>query len=872
MMAPQNREHQETDTQRSRGKSSTASLGFPALVWPFDRDEGAVQSSRLEALGVGLFGCMLPGVGADRTVRWHAAAAAPVRDRTQARSTQRGVVLRAATQVPGLLDLQDAPAPKAMVLQFERAHPELDLSRELLEELFYEHSDGTQVTTQASAIAVCRSQGSATDSASRECVFFASGETKAELWTQPLRSDSKTRAFCAMKFSTAIRQIKTQSAHPGLACVRTDSMTGLVRMVGNGPGLPLQISGTPYDYGASGADQWICDAAWNPWVAPELALASSTGAVRLWDCSAGRETNVLSGSSSNRQQWSVCDFWGAPRMLLCANQTTLSCLDSRASKTQTVFLDTTKSAFVHPGEIVTAARASESHPMHAIVASTHSIRIYDRRYTRQPLLAWALSSPTNDPPVRIESTVVGERSVLVAATASAEISVFEYSQHTADAPFVSNMQTALSLPPTSLFAMQDALAVDPATKTAPVRTKIEGLAVYTGMDGHTVCLTLDALGGIAAVQLGSPVESTLKLEHSHDSAEEHCSRREYAWSLIRQCGVPFERVDMCPVYCYLADGPQASEKSGGSQSSSAKTNLDSSQALGLISPLAGVANPLPEDASAHAAALLVAADLVTTKPSLRTELPSWTPVGKSTYRKAFAQDTPVASSTKEFVDQLRENVMPSAGNSQIEAPTLFLDSRQESHKTVRAALELVFGACSSNSNNNDNFNRTALADRALDRAAADVALCKLSIGPKPECSTENLREKLGKLPEHAQLLDNIWSGASLPGWSRSNESLSQHFASSRKGKTKSSLELRSSLTQPPALARAPELVSQTDNYAEFFSQPIPGVSSTAPQIRVPSLAFASSSGPTQPGAKAIISSRMPQSQVKKKTKLRKSGF
>ncbi|KAJ1802128.1 hypothetical protein LPJ56_007282, partial [Coemansia sp. RSA 2599] len=190
-MTPLNREWQNTDGWDAGRRHGPDSLRFPALVWPLSRNESSVEYSGLEALGVGLFGCMMPSIGAGGTVRWQAAAA-PKRDVRQAELAQRAFVLRAATQVPGLLDLKGAPVPKAMASQFERAHPELDIPRDLLEALFGEHVDSAQATTQGSAIAVCRSARDAathaTAGSSREWVLFAGGETKTELWMQPLRS------------------------------------------------------------------------------------------------------------------------------------------------------------------------------------------------------------------------------------------------------------------------------------------------------------------------------------------------------------------------------------------------------------------------------------------------------------------------------------------------------------------------------------------------------------------------------------------------------------------------------------------------------------------------------------------------------------
>ncbi|KAJ2887941.1 hypothetical protein FB639_000980 [Coemansia asiatica] len=888
-MPPQNRERQGTVTERgSRHRRGPDSLGFPALVWPLNRNESSVQYSGLQALDIGLFGCMMPGVGADGSVRWQAAsasnAAASKRDTKQLDLGRKASVLRAGTQVPGLLDLQGAPMPAEMVRQFERAHVELDLPRELLEELFRDPIDSAQVATQGSAIAVCRSAKGdfkhGADNESREWILFAGSETKSELWMQPLRSDMQSGAFCSMEFTTAIRQIRTHRAHLGLACVRTDSMAALVQMVSDDPQVTLQISGTPYDYGSRGADHWVCDAAWSPWMASEIALASATGDVRLWDCSAARETSAFAGRGP-RRRWAACDYWGAPRVLLCADNTTLSCVDARANRMNTVFLDTTQSAFASAGEVITAAKASETHPLHAIAATTHYIRIYDRRYARQPLLAWEVPDP-DDPPVRIESTDIGGRDIVFSATKSAQVSVFEYLQPMTDAPFVSGMQTVLDPPPTSLLAMQDALAIDPTIETMPVRTRLEGLALYTGTQGDTACLTLDVLGGIAAVQLGPSADGILELGYSEDSVDVHRSRREYAWSLVRQCGLPFERADLRSVYRYLVEGPQTSSGDSAIRSFMAERKRAKPDALKWHPSLAKVAGSLSADASAYTAALLAATKMATKEQTLRIELPSWSSAGKDIYREALAQDASAAKDMAEFEDLLHKKAASSTGNLAMETEDLPLDPEQDLYRSIRAALKQVFGRCSNSSSNNSNSesnsesssnSKAVLVDRALDRAAADIALSKMLIGSGSERTAEDLREKLGEMPEHAQLLDRIWSGASVPGWSRSEQSLTQPSGSSRKRKPKPlSSESRPSFTQPPALTRAPEPESQAGRRAEYFSQPAPGVASAAPPIHVPSLVSASSSRAVHPSVRPSSGTTAKMSQGKKKTKPRKSGF
>ncbi|KAJ1933088.1 hypothetical protein GGF37_006839, partial [Kickxella alabastrina] len=375
---------------------STTGGAFPATVWPVHRSERAAAYSGADALGVWQRGNMLAAVGAN--------AGAGVRWLAQSEPSAQGVrqqarMLRAATHVPGLLEARAPPPAEEMVAHFERMHAALDIPRGLLLGLFGDAVSQPELARAGSLVAVAGRRA-----------LFAGGPAGTQLWAQQLAAAD---AACVLEFAAPLRQVSARAAFPDLCGVRTDGVAALVRL-GPAPSMaPAAVDGAAYDL--SRGDRRTCHAAWSPWAAAEAALASSTGAVRLWDAAAARQTELTAGGGG--AGWAACEFWGAPRVLLTATGAALGCVDARARRTALVLLDVAASPHTSAGEVLTAAAPSALHAMHAVVASTHALRLYDRRYARQPLLAWAVDAQAA--PAFVATAAVAGRGVIVVATRAA---------------------------------------------------------------------------------------------------------------------------------------------------------------------------------------------------------------------------------------------------------------------------------------------------------------------------------------------------------------------------------------------------------------------------------------------------------------------
>ncbi|KAJ1734261.1 TATA box-binding protein-associated factor RNA polymerase I subunit C [Coemansia biformis] len=333
-------------------------------------------------------------------------------------------------------------------------------------------------------------------SSRREWAMYASGECGNELWALPLPlPDDGAHAFPSLRrcgsaipdataaevapsieFTTPIRQVAAHSSHPGAVCVRTDSMVAIVGLsqCHRGPNWTPYVSadvvGHPYSYDSG--DRWTCHASWSPWRATEIALASGTGSVRLWDCAAGREVLLKDAEQAGSYdiQWNCCEFWNSPRHLLCANPDALYFLDARAGRTQTAIMSLPESPFALSGEAFTAICPSALHPLHAVAASTHAIRVFDQRYPKQPVMAWEHGSTPADPPIYLQSSRLpnyadGHAACILAATEkSSRIYCYVYGQGGSDQPYTSLDQSVLrpaAHASTVYETIQDALAIDP---------------------------------------------------------------------------------------------------------------------------------------------------------------------------------------------------------------------------------------------------------------------------------------------------------------------------------------------------------------------------------------------------------------------------
>ncbi|KAJ2078728.1 hypothetical protein H4R24_004281 [Coemansia sp. RSA 988] len=333
-------------------------------------------------------------------------------------------------------------------------------------------------------------------SSHREWAMYAGGECNNELWSLPLpslgdtaygfpslqsragadRSQSDVEIGPSIEFSTPIRQIIACDAHPGFVCVRTDSMVGIIsvaqchRGAEWTPYIRANVVGEPYAYDSG--DNWTCHAAWNQWNISELALASGTGAIRLWDCNVGSETTLIDNkcpSPHNDVQWNSCEYWGSPRHILCGDNDTLYYLDARTKLKNTTIMSLSQTPFAYKGETFTAVSTSALHPLHAVAASSHAIRVFDQRYLKQPVVAWEHGFPRSDPPIFLQTTLLpnytkGRAACIFAATEeSSRVFGYVYGQTTNDQPYTSLNQMALR-PITDVSMacenIQDTLAID----------------------------------------------------------------------------------------------------------------------------------------------------------------------------------------------------------------------------------------------------------------------------------------------------------------------------------------------------------------------------------------------------------------------------
>ncbi|KAJ2025060.1 hypothetical protein IWW57_003516 [Coemansia sp. S610] len=332
-------------------------------------------------------------------------------------------------------------------------------------------------------------------SSHRMWALYPGGDCNSELWALPLpTTDDRHGEFPSLRyrarandlsrrvevkpsieFARTIRQVITREAHPGFACVRTDNMVSLLSLAQRHlppdwvPEVEVSVAGLPYLYDRG--DKWTCHASWSPWTMSELALASGTGSVRLWDSDAGRATELKGSDISDRcdNQWNCCEYWNSPRSLLCANPDTLYMLDSRSGTSRTDIMSLVDSPFAATDELFTAICPSPLHPMQAIAASTHYIRVYDQRNLSQPVVAWRHNLSTYDPPIYLQACAIPQYEdgvaavVLAASEKSSRVASYVYGQHASDHPYVSIEQTMLKSSTKSASvgeAIQDMLAID----------------------------------------------------------------------------------------------------------------------------------------------------------------------------------------------------------------------------------------------------------------------------------------------------------------------------------------------------------------------------------------------------------------------------
>ncbi|KAJ2725743.1 hypothetical protein GGI07_001111 [Coemansia sp. Benny D115] len=854
------REQQSRERQNSDGLSLGRGFGdervgaqpFPAVVWPLR--SGGPEDRVYDTIGVAACSGILPAVRAGKVGEWLTQNALT----DACRPVRAGTMLQAATRMPGLLDAPTqttGTSLASMVGQFETLHAEIDVSRTLLTELLEEGVRSGAQTHFASgnATAVC------CNLAGTELALFAGGEARTQLWAKNLQSEASTKV---LELTTPVRQICTRRAHSGIALLRTDSMAGLVRLGSLTDARPAasRIAGYVYDYGCG--DARTCHAAWSPWMASEAALASANGTVRLWDFGTASEVLIESAEdhATAARQWTSCDYLGSPRVLFKATAAALTSIDARAQRCRSLLLDVAQAPFVYANEAITAAVSCTHHPMHVAAASSRALRIVDRRFARQPILAWTVEADTS--PAHLVSGVKDGRGILLLATRGARVGVFECEAPHIDAPYVSCGQTILAMPPSPVHARQDALAIESLTDSPILDMALEGLALHMRADGSSLCVATDELGRVAALPIHPPAEGRDALPlvpTRRSSSQAHNARREATWSQIRHCGAPYERIDLHEVYAYLVGHPgsQAPETDPAPKSPSASASAPASasasaSALVPSSRPISASDTIPEGSSAYVLSQHAIARLAPQPKSLHNALPSWTPAGTRIRNAALqaAEQAPpksigdlVASlSASALIDEAPACSSSSSSSEQDRPQQALLD-----------ALAQLFPPCSRET--------STLAQQALDRAATDATLCAKSVRTDTTQAPE-----LSGLASHARLLQMLWDDPSLSLWGETTAARRPRQTHQQQHPTPpaaSRANPRTTLTQLPQVARGAE----TQPAALFYSQPTPALdafslASVAPPVAAASVAATASQR----------QARLSLSQKAKKKKSRKSGF
>ncbi|KAJ1799332.1 hypothetical protein LPJ59_001903 [Coemansia sp. RSA 2399] len=547
-------------------------------------------------------------------------------------------------------------------------------------------------------------------SSNHKWVIYPGGECNSELWAMPLRVEAKAshaqnkdspmadnlEAKPAMEFTTAIRQVSARESHPGFACVRTDSMAALVRVTqvcdatARNSRVHAEVVGDPYSYDRG--DMWTTHVSWSPWNIPELALASGTGAVRLWDCSLGQQTELKTSDDMGLYglQWNCCEYWNSPRHLLCANPDKAYYLDCRAGKSSlTPLLSLEKSEFAVADERFTAAQPSALHPMQAIVASTHLLRVFDQRYPGKPVIAWSMPHMQSAPPVYLHSTLLSNyedgkaAAIFATAKASSQTYSFVYGQRDHDSPYISleqgMLKSATSLS-TVRESIQDPLAIDsqehnemisacrfsggyPTVPLAGFALSLVAPRVSRKKNGtlsmaslpEVVCISVDGLGKVVGRRLsiapsadaaspsnivtavssrwtdfkisdGALTDGMGLVLQSKESRDKYLDN---AWAEIRKRALAYQRVDMQDIYRYLVAGDVVHAETR------SKAATDEIMSLGSLAD--GLVRVLPAIARNRKTAFELVSEILAGLPAqtprASTQLPSWSVAGTTLRRE-----------------------------------------------------------------------------------------------------------------------------------------------------------------------------------------------------------------------------------------------
>lgn len=494
-------------------------------------------------------------------VRWHSAAKQHQWDKYGLITEHREpVMLRPSTRVPEFLETPYESDTRKMMAYFELFQRDHDIPWEIVEDAIEESNlssewksdpckygnamacfhpalapnspsnDSARLRQDVAPLTfsgVTEAEGSCIDqeyrwSSHRQWALYPGGDCWNQLCSIPLPTlADEGDAFPSLRsctvasnpepvieFTGTIRQLISREEYPGYVCFRTGNMVSLLDIEqhfdGNDHGqtfLEAKFAGQPYLYNKG--DQWTCHASWSPWTMSEVAMASSTGCVRLWDFEVGQEDTMLNETDTDvvyDLQWNCCEYWSSPRHILHATPDMVEFLDGRTAvhkPCQTTIMDLTKSPFAYRDELITAISPSALHPLHAVVASTQFIRVFDQRYLAQPVMAWKHGLDSSDPPLYLQShTIPGYRNgkaaaIWSASRASSQIDSFVYGQLGEGMPYVSLDQSMLksSLKRTREGeAIQQKLALD----IDPAEVSISTVAAFSDplhslLSGMFVC-------------------------------------------------------------------------------------------------------------------------------------------------------------------------------------------------------------------------------------------------------------------------------------------------------------------------------------------------------------------------------------------------
>ncbi|KAJ1680343.1 hypothetical protein EV182_000178 [Spiromyces aspiralis] len=292
------------------------------------------------------------------------------------------------------------------------------------------------------------------------------------------RADTKARDVKEMRpddrvissFMTPITEIKSIPSDPRLLAVRTrGGISMLATFESFAPsGAPrIEAVTLPTQYSFGEANPWVINMSPNRWNVADMVLSSSDGSIHLWNYNEMFVQTLRGPKDGGGHEWGICEYWNSPMTLMAADGRSLAMLDSRAGPqccATTLFsLEGERStdnvaATAYGHEYITAACPSEGHIMHALVATNKTLRIYDQRYAKRPVMSWTHAFLPYDPPRFIASVHTdygtastldpslpgAATSVVLASKVLAKSAIYTYSQYGHTVPYVSLDQSGLT--------------------------------------------------------------------------------------------------------------------------------------------------------------------------------------------------------------------------------------------------------------------------------------------------------------------------------------------------------------------------------------------------------------------------------------------